>query len=69
MTTRQSKLRGTCVVTGGASGIGRASALLAASAGWDIAVNFRERADAAQALVAEIGSLGRRAIAIEADVA
>ncbi|MGE0316096.1 MAG: SDR family oxidoreductase [Lautropia sp.] len=61
--------RGTCLITGGARGIGRASARLAASLGWDVAVNYRERDDAAGALVAEIASLGRRARAIRADVA
>lgn len=60
--------RGSCLVTGGARGIGRASARLAAAAGWDIAVNYRERGDAADALVAEIEALGRKAIAIKADV-
>ena len=61
--------RGVCVITGGARGIGRASARLAAAAGWDIAINYRERADAADALAAEIVALGRKAIAIRADVA
>ena len=61
--------KGTCVITGGARGIGRATARLAACHGWDIAINYRQRADAAGALVAELGALGRRAVAIQADVA
>ncbi len=61
--------RGVCLITGGSRGIGRASARLAAAAGWDIAINYRERADAADALVAQIVALGRKAVAIKADVA
>jgi NAD(P)-dependent dehydrogenase (short-subunit alcohol dehydrogenase family) len=36
-----------CLITGGARGIGRATAELAAAGGWDVAINFRERSDAA----------------------
>lgn len=38
-------MMGTCLITGGARGIGRATALAAARAGLDIAVNYRERSD------------------------
>jgi NAD(P)-dependent dehydrogenase (short-subunit alcohol dehydrogenase family) len=62
-------MTGTCLITGGGRGIGRATARVAARAGWDVAVNYRERADAAEALVAELAALGRRSIAIRADVA
>lgn len=57
-----------CLITGGARGIGRATARLAARDGWNIAINYRERSDAADALVAEIRALGRNAVAIQADV-
>lgn len=62
-------MKGTCMVTGGARGIGRATSLLLARDGWDIAVNFRERHDDAQAVVDEVTALGRRAVAVAADVA
>jgi NAD(P)-dependent dehydrogenase (short-subunit alcohol dehydrogenase family) len=62
-------MTGTCLITGGARGIGRATARAAARAGWDVAVNYRSRADAADALVAELRALGRKAVAIRADVA
>ena len=39
-----------------------------AEAGADVAVNFRARADAAEATAAEIRQLGRRAAALQADV-
>ena len=56
------------LVTGASSGIGRAVALEFAGAGADVAVNYSSNADAAEAVVADIRSLGRRAVAIRADV-
>ena len=57
------------VVTGGARGLGRATARLLAQRGAAVCVNYAAHADAAHALVAEIASAGGRAIAVEADVA
>ncbi|HEX2249674.1 MAG TPA: SDR family NAD(P)-dependent oxidoreductase [Gemmatimonadales bacterium] len=48
------------LVTGGSRGIGRATALLLARAGADVAVTFHNRADAAEATAREIERLGRR---------
>jgi len=56
------------IVTGGSRGMGRAIAHRLASAGADVAINFRERVDAAGTAVAEIQSIGRRGIAVQADV-
>ena len=61
-------MTGTCLITGGARGIGRATAMAAARAGWDVAINYRERADAAEELAATIRSLGRKALPVQADV-
>ena len=57
------------LVTGGSRGIGRAIALALAKAGADVAVNYHVRGNAAAAAVAAIRALGRRAIAVAADVA
>src|SRR6516162_7147841 len=57
------------VVTGGARGIGRATARLLAQRGAAVCVNYTVHADAAEALVAEIAKAGGRAIAAAADVA
>ncbi|MGH6710163.1 MAG: SDR family NAD(P)-dependent oxidoreductase [Bradyrhizobium sp.] len=56
------------LVTGGSRGIGAAIALALAEAGAAVAVNYRERADDAEAVVAQIKANGGRAIAIAADV-
>jgi len=55
-------------VTGGGRGIGKAIALTLAEAGADVAVNCRERADAAAATADAIRRLGRRAAVVQADV-
>jgi len=56
------------LVTGASRGIGAAIALAFAEAGAAVAVNYRERADEAEAVVAKIRDIGGRAVAIAADV-
>jgi len=56
------------LVTGGSRGIGAAAALALAGAGADVVVNFRSRAEDAGKVCAEIRTLGRRTLAIQADV-
>lgn len=57
------------VVTGGSRGIGAAVSTKAAAAGWRVAIVYRERADAADALISRIRQRGGQAQAIHADVA
>ena len=57
------------LVTGGARGIGRATARRLAQHGVAVCVNYAAHADAANELVAEIAGAGGRVIAAAADVA
>jgi len=56
------------LVTGGSRGIGAAVAIAFAQAGADVAVNYRERADTANRVCDEITKIGKKAIALQADV-
>jgi len=57
------------LVTGAGRRIGRAIALGMAEAGWDVAVHYRQSAADADDVVAAIRALGRRAVALHADLA
>jgi 3-oxoacyl-[acyl-carrier protein] reductase len=57
------------LVTGGSRGIGAAIALALAEHGADVALTFQSAADRALAVVASIEKLGRRGVAIQADMA
>ncbi len=57
------------LVTGGARGIGAATARLLAKRGAAVCVNYVQNAEAAESLVAEIIAAGGRAVAARADVA
>ncbi|WP_426529071.1 SDR family NAD(P)-dependent oxidoreductase [Bradyrhizobium sp. McL0615] len=56
------------LVTGASRGIGAAVALMLAELGAAVSVNYRARADDADAVVARIKAKGGRAIAVAADV-
>jgi 3-oxoacyl-[acyl-carrier protein] reductase len=57
------------LVTGGATGIGRATVLHLARAGFDVALNYRASAEAARATAAEAEQSGARVLLAAADVA
>ena len=57
------------LVTGGARRLGRELALGLARAGADVVVNYHRSAEEAEEVVREIEGLGRRGIALQADVA
>lgn len=56
------------LVTGGSRGIGAAICRLGARDGYDVAINYAGRADAAEAVAAEVRAMGRRAVTIRADI-
>src|SRR5213082_1628814 len=56
------------LVTGAGRRIGRAVALRLAQEGADVVVHYRSSETEALAVVGEIGTLGRRAVAIPADL-
>ena len=56
------------LVTGAASGIGRAASLALAGAGATVVVNYRASQEAAESLVAGIAASGGHALSIAADV-
>jgi 3-oxoacyl-[acyl-carrier protein] reductase len=56
------------LVTGASRGIGRAVAIGLARLGVNVAINFKTHQAEAQATLRQVTSLGRRAIAVQADV-
>ncbi|CAH2784182.1 MAG: FolM Alternative dihydrofolate reductase 1 [uncultured Paraburkholderia sp.] len=56
------------LITGGARRIGRALALGFAARGWDVAVHYGSSGEEAGELVAKIIALGRRAVALQAEL-
>ena len=57
------------MITGASRGIGRGIALCLAAEGADVVVNYRTHPDEAREVVKEISDMGRRALAVQADVA
>ena len=60
--------RGAALVTGAGRRIGRALALEAARAGFDVAVHYRTAKGDAQAVADEIAALGREAVILDAEL-
>lgn len=56
------------LITGGSRGIGRAAAILFAKAGSDVAINYKNRKDAAQEVKKEIENTGRECLLFQTDI-
>ena len=54
----------TVLITGASRGIGRATAIAAATRGWSVGVNYNLDAGAAQEVVETIAKIGGRAVAL-----
>jgi NAD(P)-dependent dehydrogenase (short-subunit alcohol dehydrogenase family) len=57
------------IVTGGSRGLGKSTALHLAKDGVDVILTYHAQEAAAQAVVAQIEALGRKAVALQLDVA
>ncbi len=57
------------IVTGGGTGVGRATSLAMARLGYNVVVNYSRSRDEAEATASEISVLGARALVCQADVA
>lgn len=55
------------LITGGSRGLGRNTALHVARQGGDVLLTYRSNAAEAQAVVAEVQALGRKAVALQLD--
>lgn len=57
------------LITGGSRGIGAATARLAATRGYDVAISFANSESSARAVAADVEAAGRRALIVRADSA
>lgn len=58
----------TVLVTGASSGIGAATAVAAARAGYDVAIGYHKDLDGAEATAQKVRDLGRKAVVIQGDI-
>ncbi|MGO8677434.1 MAG: SDR family NAD(P)-dependent oxidoreductase [Limisphaerales bacterium] len=57
------------IITGGSRGLGRSMSLCLAEKGHDVILTYNSKKAEADAIVAEIGKMGRKAVALQLDVA
>ena len=59
----------TVLITGASSGIGAATAVAAAEAGYDVAIGYFRDKEGAELTAAKVRAIGRKAIIVQGDVA
>jgi NAD(P)-dependent dehydrogenase (short-subunit alcohol dehydrogenase family) len=59
----------TILITGASAGIGAATAVAAAEAGYDVAIGYQSNQDGAELTASKVRALGRKAVTIQGDVA
>ncbi|NPT57690.1 SDR family NAD(P)-dependent oxidoreductase [Paraburkholderia elongata] len=65
--TQRNSSQTVVIITGGSRGLGRATAVSLAERGTDAIITYHSNRDQADSVVAEIGALGRRAVALQLD--
>lgn len=65
----EASLTNISIVTGGSRGLGRNTAISIARHGGDVILTYRSQAEEAKSVVAEIEALGRKAVALQLDIA
>ena len=60
--------QGSCLITGGATRLGRAIAVAMGKAGWNVAIHYRQSVEEARSVVAQLRDLGRESQAFQANL-
>lgn len=68
MSARAGNYHPVALITGGSRGVGAATAVALATAGYDVVIGYRNKAARAEAVARQIEVIGRRALAVRGDI-